>query len=141
MSEGNNQTSNYSKRPMWQWVLIYLIIGGIIYGLIAYFVVAHKGGSGGAQHTSTISVEYNAQGFNPKSVTIKAGDTVTWTNKDEDQLWVGSNPHPTHTDYPGFDALKGIATGGTYSFTFTRMGTWGYHNHLKPEETGKIIVQ
>lgn len=91
--------------------------------------------------SSKASVEYTSQGFVPSSVTIKAGGTVTWTNKDTDPFWVASNPHPTHTDYPGFDALKNIPTNGTYSFTFTKSGTWGYHNHLNPSQTGTVIVQ
>ena len=43
---------NYGKRPLWQWILIYLIIGGIIYALI-YFVVLKKnyGGTGGTGNT------------------------------------------------------------------------------------------
>src|SRR6185437_3978168 len=65
-------------------------------------------------------VNYTEDGFQPQTITIKAGQTVTWTNKDSDDLWVASNPHPTHTDYPGFDELKGISTGQTYSFTFTK---------------------
>ncbi len=35
---------SYGKRPMWQWILIYVVIGAIIYGLIYYFVFANKGG-------------------------------------------------------------------------------------------------
>jgi hypothetical protein len=27
----------YGKRPLWQWVLIYLIVGGLIYGVVYYF--------------------------------------------------------------------------------------------------------
>ncbi len=87
------------------------------------------------------SVTYSDQGFSPKTVTIKSGMTVTWTNKNVDGMWVASDPHPTHTDYPGFDALKSIPTDGTYSFTFTKTGTWGYHNHLNPSQKGTVIVQ
>ncbi|MDD4989377.1 MAG: hypothetical protein PHV42_03040 [Candidatus Pacebacteria bacterium] len=36
--------SGYGKRPVWQWVLIYLVIGGIVYGIIYYFAYAPKGG-------------------------------------------------------------------------------------------------
>src|SRR5579864_3483727 len=54
------------------------------------------------------AVSYTANGFEPHSLTIKAGQTVTWTDKDSDDLWVASNPHPTHTDYPGFDELKSM---------------------------------
>lgn len=31
-------------RPWWQWVIIYLIIGGVIYAAIYYFILAPKGG-------------------------------------------------------------------------------------------------
>ncbi|MCL5090569.1 MAG: hypothetical protein M1514_01020 [Patescibacteria group bacterium] len=35
--------ANYgNKRPIWQWVLVYLIIGLIIYGAIYYFVIARN---------------------------------------------------------------------------------------------------
>src|SRR6185437_255902 len=92
----------------------------------------------GAMSSNTVS--YTEDGFVPSTVTIKKGETVTWTNKDSDDLWVASNPHPTHTDYPGFDELQGISTGKTYSFTFTKVGHWGYHNHLNPSQTGTVVV-
>jgi hypothetical protein len=33
----------YGKRPMWQWVVIYLVVAIIVYSLI-YFLFIHKGG-------------------------------------------------------------------------------------------------
>jgi hypothetical protein len=36
----------YGKRPVWQWVLIYLVVAIVVYGLI-YLIFIHKGGSGG----------------------------------------------------------------------------------------------
>jgi len=88
----------------------------------------------------TNAVSYTANGFEPQTITIKAGQSVTWTNKDSDEVWVASNPHPTHTDYPGFDELKSMSNGETYSFTFTKVGQWGYHNHLNPGQHGTVIV-
>ncbi len=41
-----DKASYYGKRPMWQWILIYAVVGGIIYFLIYYFVFANKGGYG-----------------------------------------------------------------------------------------------
>lgn len=38
-----SSTSSYGKRPLWQWILIYIVIGAIIYGLIYYFIFAKKG--------------------------------------------------------------------------------------------------
>ncbi|MBI2621216.1 MAG: hypothetical protein HYW63_01030 [Candidatus Levybacteria bacterium] len=34
---------NYGKRPLWQWVVFYLIIGGVIYALIYYSGVIKAG--------------------------------------------------------------------------------------------------
>ena len=35
--------SAYGKRPMWQWLLLYLAVGGIVYGLI-YLLFMRDGG-------------------------------------------------------------------------------------------------
>ena len=43
-SEQSSSSSNYGKRPMWQWIVIYLVIGAVVYGLIYYFMFAGKGG-------------------------------------------------------------------------------------------------
>ena len=34
----------YGKRPLWQWVVIYLIVGAVVYGLVYYFILGKKGG-------------------------------------------------------------------------------------------------
>lgn len=36
--------AGYGKRPLWQWVLIYLVVGGVIYGVV-YYVIAARNGS------------------------------------------------------------------------------------------------
>jgi plastocyanin len=87
------------------------------------------------------TIAYSSNGFSPKSITVKVGTTVTWINNDTDPLWVASNPHPIHTDLSGFDALKGYAPGTSYTYTFTKVGKWGYHNHMSPSNTGEVIVE
>ncbi len=32
----------YGKRPMWQWILLYVVIGGIVYALVYYFAFAEQ---------------------------------------------------------------------------------------------------
>jgi hypothetical protein len=34
----------YGKMSMWQWVLIYLVVGAVIYGLVYYFFFYNKVG-------------------------------------------------------------------------------------------------
>jgi plastocyanin len=89
----------------------------------------------------SFEVLITSSGFTPSTLTIKVGDTVTFINKDSNPHWPASDPHPTHTNYPGFDALRPLKTGESYSFTFTKQGAWGYHDHLNPSLRGIIIVE
>ncbi len=99
--------------------------------------------------TKENTVEITSAGFNPSTVTIKAGDKVTFTNKDTSTHWPASAVHPTHTDYPEtggcigskFDACKGLAQGESWSFTFNEKGSWNYHDHLNPSLKGTIVVE
>lgn len=86
-------------------------------------------------------VDYTDSGFSPQSITVKVGDTVTWTNKSGGRMWVASNPHPTHTDLSGFDELGSAKNGGIYSYTFTKAGNWKYHNHVNAGDGGVVVVQ
>ena len=100
-------------------------------------------------------VEITADGFNPKTLTINAGDTVTWVNKDSGGHWPASAMHPTHEVYPDssitkcgtdeqkniFDACTALVKSEKWSFTFNNVGTWNYHDHLDPSLWGTIIVK
>ncbi len=87
------------------------------------------------------AVSMTASGFSPSTVTVKVGGTVTWTNTDTAVHQPASDPHPTHTGLAGFDALGGVSPGKTFRFTFTRAGTFGYHDHVFTTRTGKVIVE
>ena len=103
------------------------------------------------EHTITMT---NA-GFSINELTVKAGDTVVFVNSGTRAIWPASDIHPTHRSYPGsgiskcgtsiensiFDACSGVAPGGSYSFVFDEKGTWGYHDHLRTNLRGTIIVQ
>ncbi|MEK7570358.1 MAG: cupredoxin domain-containing protein [Patescibacteria group bacterium] len=86
------------------------------------------------------AVSVTAAGYSPATITVKAGTTVIWTNRSGDTVRVASDPHPTHTDLPGLESSN-LSNGETYSFTFTQVGTWGYHNHFSPTTRGTVIVQ
>ena len=77
-------------------------------------------------------------GFVPDSLVVAVGTTVTFIDQSGNTMWVGSDPHPVHSDHPAFDQLK---TGESFSFTFTETGTYNYHNHMFPTRTGVVIVE
>jgi plastocyanin len=100
-----------------------------------------KGGIVTEDKTAKLAnVKYAENGFSPLVITVKVGTAVTFTNSSTKNMWVASNPHPAHTGLPGFDELKSVASGGTYTYTFTKVGTWKYHNHILPSDTGTVIV-
>lgn len=89
----------------------------------------------------TVTVTYTNDGFSPSTITITQGDTVRFINDSNRGFHPASNDHPNHTIYPGFDANDEIDPGGSYSFTFDRVGTWGYHNHELEGHTGTVVVE
>jgi hypothetical protein len=40
-----------------------------------------------------------------------------------------------------FDACAGTSAGSSWMFQFNETGSWGYHNHLRPNHWGKVIVE
>jgi amicyanin len=75
--------------------------------------------------------------FSPGTIIVPPGTTVTWTN-------TGAQPHSatstvTETNPTKFDS--GIMTHGqSYSFTFTKPGTYDYFCVPHPFMRGKVIV-
>lgn len=90
---------------------------------------------------AVVTIQMTADGFSPGTVTVKAGTKVQFKNADTRPRWPASAAHPLHTDLPGFDAIGGVALGAVYEFTFTKAGTWRFHDHLYPTMYGKVIVE
>ena len=85
-------------------------------------------------------VTYTDSGYSPNAVTIKKGTTVTFVNQSNGGMWTASAVHPTHQQLPGFDELTSVAKAGMYEYTFEKVGTWKYHNHMAPSFTGTVVV-
>ena len=70
--------------------------------------------------------------FNPATLTVPVGTTVTWTNQDEEPHTLAAKDGSFHS--PGID------THGTYSFTFTTPGSYDYICSIHPFMTGTVVV-
>jgi len=103
--------------------------------------------------TTNNTIEITPGGFSPSTLTIKKGEVVIFINKSPQPSWPAAAVHPTHSTYDGtslsahcpdgksFDACHGLQSDEVYSFTFDKVGTWLYHDHLNPSNTGKIVVE
>jgi plastocyanin len=97
--------------------------------------------SSSSNTTATPStITYSSDGFSPATLTVKSGATVTIKNTSDEDLQFESNPHPAHTDDTDLNVGL-VAAGQTKTFTVTKTGTFGYHNHLDPSDTGHIVVE
>lgn len=92
------------------------------------------------QEVQGATIKILATGFDPKTITIKTGETVRWENKSGKDVSINSAPHPAHTDYLPLN-LGVVADGGTASLRFDKAGTYRYHNHFNPSQSGSIEVQ
>jgi plastocyanin len=92
----------------------------------------------------TVTVTYTDDGFSPQNIEIARGSTVNFVNKSSMPLWVASDPHPEHTDYPEFDTLRGRdgypQMGEDFSYTFEKTGTWKYHSHTASGDVSPVAV-
>lgn len=130
-------------------VVLIVVIGAIV-------LMANKGGyqtptpiESGQTPSSTSQITTSAEqttvtlmqsGFEPATITVKAGTKVVWGNKSGVAATVDSAGHPTHLTYPPLN-LGEFSDGSQVSLVFDKAGTYKYHNHLNPSQTGTVIVE
>lgn len=119
--------------------------------------------------SETNAIQVTDTGFVPTSLRIKIGETVTWVSKATAPVWPAGDPHPTHDAHPSpaytlpgdqaksfgskacveynirkgdvFDPCKLLLPEQTFTFRFGERGSWSFHNHVRPEHTGTIVVE
>lgn len=82
------------------------------------------------------------QRFQPDNIVIQMGQLVTWRNSDQEDHTVTANFRPPgqgDQDRPAFDSGI-LKPGTTFSFYFTRPGTYGYTCRLHPGMAGSVVV-
>jgi plastocyanin len=90
---------------------------------------ASGSGSGGAN-----SVKVAGYAYEPADLTVSAGTTVTFTNRD-------STPHTATSKTPGAFDSGSIDTGGSGEITLEETGTFEYYCQFHPFMKGKITVE
>ncbi|UMB72432.2 cupredoxin family copper-binding protein [Mycobacterium paraterrae] len=70
--------------------------------------------------------------FSPATITVKAGSTVTWTNRDEEPHTVVANDGSFHS--------PGMGSQATFSFTFPKAGSYDYVCSIHPFMRATVVV-
>ena len=85
----------------------------------------------GGSSSSGPQVTIREFSFSPSTMQIKAGTTVTWTNRDEDAHTVAISGSPVS---------RPLQTGETYTHTFAQPGTYSYLCTIHPTMRGTVVV-
>jgi plastocyanin len=78
--------------------------------------------------------DINIEGFafNPGTITVQTGTTVKWVNKDSDS-------HTVVAEDGSFKSPR-LGQGESFSFTFTKAGTFAYRCGIHASMKGTIVV-
>ena len=90
-------------------------------------------GQATGQPAGKAEVKIDNFSFGPETLTVSVGTTVIWTNRDD-------IPH-TVVSTEGVFKSKVRDTDETFSYTFSKAGTYPYYCSVHPKMTGKIVVQ
>ena len=103
--------------------------------LVASIVALALASATSAQQAPAAPVEVKIDNFSfgPTTLTVAAGTTVTWTNRDD-------IPHTVVSDDKIFKS-KVLDTDEKFSYTFSKPGIYPYFCSLHPKMTGKVVVQ
>jgi plastocyanin len=82
--------------------------------------------------TATNAATIKGFSFQPDVLKVKVGAKVTWTNDD-------TVAHTVTADTNSF-ASGNLQPAGSFSFTFTRPGTYAYHCSIHPSMHGSVVV-
>ena len=99
--------------------------------LLAFVNLSCSKDDAGTPLPNSVSIADNS--FTSASLTVAKGTTVIWTNN-------GATIHTvTSDDGTSFDSGV-IASGGTFSHTFSTAGSFAYHCQIHSGMVGTIIV-
>ncbi len=93
-------------------------------------------GTNESEWVQSTKIDIKDYAYSPETVTVKIGETVTWTNQDS----VGHDV-VMDDDAAGGPNSELLAKGESYSYTFTRAGTYAYHCSPHPYMKATVIVE
>jgi len=117
------------KTTEWLLRIFYVILIGL--ALVA-FASARAGDQPADRMQAPPEVTIDNFSFAPANLTVPAGTTVTWTNRDD-------VPHTVASEDGTFRS-HALDTDEKFSCTFTKPGTYSYFCSVHPRMTAKVVV-
>jgi len=112
--------------------LSFILLTGMLLSACGQNASPTSAGSLPSTQSGEVKVTIANFSFDPASLTITTGTTVTWTNND-------TAPHNIAGD-DGTLGSNSLAKGEAFSFAFTKPGTFSYHCGVHPSMKASITV-
>jgi amicyanin len=114
-----------------EWIRQAMLIGCAAIFFTAAGRLATRAANAPAQR---VEVKIDNFTFAPPTLTVAAGTTVTWVNRDD-------IPHTVVSEDKSTFKSKALDTDDSYSYTFTKPGTYNYFCSIHPKMVAKVVVQ
>jgi plastocyanin len=102
------------------------------FGLAFVLLATAAGAPAHAADTAEVTIDNFT--FNPPTITVKPGDSITWVNKDD-------IPHNVREATAGKFKCAVMDTGEKCTVAFKDVGEFSYFCSLHPHMVGKVIVK
>ena len=117
-------TRNQSVRTLF--AISSLCLGSLAFG--------QAGKEASADNTKTNQIVIKDFHFNPQVITVRSGEKITWTNRDEE-------PHTIVSVEKQFKKSSALDTDQEFTITAGAPGTYTYYCSVHPKMTGTIVVK
>lgn len=87
----------------------------------------------GAAHAKSFTVQIKGMAFSPNSLSVSAGDTIKFVNRD-------GAPHTATADDGSFDTGR-LSKGQSKTIKISKAGSFGYFCGVHPSMKGKVTAQ
>lgn len=122
--------SSSKKKVMWA------AIAGVIILAVITAIVAMKMNKEATAVAPDANISISANGINPATINVKAGQSVTLTNTDD-------AAHALTADQkalPGFETPEPLSTGDTYTYIFEDKGTFRFYDPAAPQGFNATVI-
>jgi plastocyanin len=107
------------------------LLGGIVVLNLSLFALG--GEMKNADSSMQNRIEIKDFAFNPKTITVKSGEKITWINHDDE-------PHTVVSVEKQFKKSSALDTDQEFTVTTGTPGTYTYFCSVHPKMTGTIVV-
>src|SRR6266576_657206 len=110
-----------------------VLLCGIAFLNLSLFAIAGEMKNDDNTSSKQNRIEIKDFAFNPQTITVKAGEKVTWINRDE-------APHTALSVEKQFKKSTALDTDQEFTITAGAPGTYTYFCSVHPKMTGTIVV-